>query len=59
MENNEAKSDLSVSVMHMENSHLGLQQQIISCNAMPPIKELAPSVDTVFPSLSVSPRAAD
>ncbi len=41
--------------MHIGNSYLGLQQQIACCNA-PAIKELAPSVDSAFPSLSVSPE---
>lgn len=59
VQNNEAKSDLSISIMHMDTSYLGLQQQIASCSAMPSIKELAPSVDTVFPSLSVSSRTAN
>lgn len=55
VQNNEAQSDLSISIMHIDDSYLGLQQQIASCNA-PSIKELAPSVGTVFPSLSVSPE---
>lgn len=48
VQNNKVKSDLSISLMHMGNSYLGLQQQIASCNAIS-IKALAPSVDTVFP----------
>lgn len=48
VQNNKEKSDLSISIMHMGNSYLGLQQQIASCNAIS-IKALAPSVDTVFP----------
>lgn len=55
VQNNKAKSDLSISTMHMDNSYLGLQQQTASCNA-PSIKKLAPSVNAVFPSLGVSPE---
>lgn len=38
VQNNKAKSDLSISTMHMDNSYLGLQQQTASCNA-PSIKK--------------------
>lgn len=38
MQNNKAKSDLSISIMHMDNSYSGLQQQIASCKA-PRIKK--------------------
>lgn len=55
VQNNKAKSDLSISTMHMGNSYLGLQQPTASCNA-PSIKKLAPSVNAVFPSLGVLPE---
>lgn len=44
--------------MHIDNSDLGLQQQIARCNA-PSIKELAPSVDTVFPLAQCFARTAN
>lgn len=55
VQNNKAKSDLSIGTMHMDNSYLGLQQPTASCNA-PSIKKLAPSVNAVFPSLGVLPE---